>query len=812
MIKNYFKIAIRNLWKNKSYALINIVGLSVAFGSAMLLFLTAHFELSFDDFQENKDRIFKVYFKKISPEKTKFVSNMPAPLKPALATEFNTEIKYSTRIMDSGTQIVQGDKTISESINYVDADFLKMFSFKMLKGNPNTALNDLKSIVLNEEIAQKVFGETDPMGKTITLNFGGKLESFTVTGITEKAPENSTIENEMMIRFENNPNYQDTKERWDSNYHVAYVQLADNIIVDSFEKRIKSFTKKYYEGDINQLLKEGAKPDERNEVLSIRLMPLSEEHFEKREAGNRSIDKSYPIILLIICGLIVLIACINFINLSIARSLNRAKEVGMRKALGALKNQIVGQFWGEALILCIIGFAIGGLLATLMMPSYNAMFRSHLSLQNLLNPEVVILLIISFLAITFIAGAYPAFAVAKFNTIEVLKGKIKMSARSGGLRSSLIITQFCIAILLISCTIVIWKQIDFLRNKPLGFDESQVISIPVGHEVSGDKVLEFMRNKLANQPQILSITGADINVGSGKDGSNMKSVFGFEMDGKSYSTNGLNVDYDYVKTLGIKLVAGREFSRQFPSDKPRNIVINESMAKQLGFNKPTVAAAIGKNIPLGDSLGRTIVGVVKDYHFESLKNKIEAITYFLQNNFGIAYIFVKITPNAPKETMDLLESTYKEIVPKSEFQGSFLDENTNNQYKREERFSQIVMSAAILAILLSCMGLFAIALMVMAQRTKEIGIRKVLGASIPSLVFLLSKEFLILVAIAFIIASPIAYYAMNKWLADFVYHIEIDASAFIMAGGLAVFIALFTISFQSIRAALMNPVKSLKSE
>ena len=252
MLQNYLKIALRNLWKNKSYALINIAGLSVAFGSAMLLFLTAHFELTYDNFHENKDQIFKVYFKIITPEKTKYVSNMPAPLRPALVADFDSEIKYSTRIMDGGTQIVQGNKTIDEGLNYVDADFFKMFSFKMLKGNPNTALNDLKSIVLNEEIAKKVFGETEPMGKTINLNFNGKIESFTVTGITEKAPENSTIENQMMVRFENNPEYQDSKDRWDSQYHLAYVQLANNVVHENFEKKFKAFSQKFNQNFIDK--------------------------------------------------------------------------------------------------------------------------------------------------------------------------------------------------------------------------------------------------------------------------------------------------------------------------------------------------------------------------------------------------------------------------------------------------------------------------------------------------------------------------------------------------------------------------------
>lgn len=813
MIRNYFKIAFRNLWKNKVYALINIVGLSVAFGSAMLLFLTARFELSFDDFQANKEHLYKVFFKLNLADGTRMGTSMPAPLTPALKADFKSEIKHISRIMDSGVQVVQGNKTLDQDLNYVDADFLKMFSFEMLKGNPNTALSDLRSIVINKSTAEKLFGSSEPLGQTINLNFGEKTEGFLVTGVLADAPENSTIESEMMVRFENYPTYQANKEEWNNQNHNLYIQLAENVNQETFEKKLKPFTQKYYKSTIDQIKKEGGKPDERGEVFSIRTFSLLDEHFMKHNGGLLVKDKLYPYMLLIVSILVVLIACINFINLSIARSLERAKEVGMRKALGAVKNQILGQFWGEAFILCIIGFLFGSLLATLTMPTYNSLFRSTISLQSLLNPATALVLVASFLGITLMAGGYPALVVSKFNIIEVLKGKLKVNAKSGGLQNTLIIVQFSIAIMLISSTIIIWNQIDFLRNKPLGFDETQVISIPIGHEVQGTKVLDYMRNKLANQPQIVSITGADINVGRGKDNSMSQSGYGFELEGKTYHTNGLNVDYDYIKTLGLNLATGRDFAREFPSDKSRSIVINETMAKELGFNKPTIAAAIGKNIPLGDSLGRTIVGVVKDYHFESLKNKIASMTFFLQNDFGYSYVFVKIAPNAaPKETMDMLAKVYKEIAPKSEFQGSFLDENTNNQYRKEERFSQIIMSAAVLAIVLSCMGLFAIAIMMIARRTKEIGIRKVLGASIPSLVVLLSKEFLILVGIAILIASPIAYYAMDKWLADFVYRIDIGWQIFALAGCVAVIIALLTVSYQAIRAALMNPVKSLKSE
>ncbi|TAF31758.1 MAG: ABC transporter permease [Cytophagales bacterium] len=804
MLRNYLKIAFRNLWKNKTYASINILGLAVAFASALLLFLTAHFELSFDSFQENKDHIFKVYRKVIGPEKVELGPALPEPFLPSLRADFGAEIKHATRIKDGKAQIVMGDKTIDESVNYVDTDFLKMFSFKMLKGNRNTALNDLRSVVLNQTIAEKVFGNQDPIGKTLNLNLGGQTQGFVVAGVTEKSPDNSTIENAIMLRFESDPEYQGMKGRWEALYHEVYLQLADKVSSTDFEKRLKTFVAKYYAKDISQLKSEGAKPDERGEVISARLLPLLEEHFTEK-IGKQAINKTYPIILLIICGFVLLIACINFINLSIARSLARAKEVGMRKALGALKAQVIGQFWGEALLICLVAFVLGCAVAALAMPQYNALFKSQLSFSYFKNPIVITALLLAFLVITLVAGGYPAWLVARFNTVEVLKGKVKSSSRSGGVRNALIVVQFSIASLLIIGTLVVWNQIQFMRAKPLGFNEAQVVSIPVNGEVAGERMLEMMRNKLANQPAILSLTGADNNLGRGKDGSGYKSVFGFLMNGKNYSTNGLNVDYDYVKTLDMKLLQGRDFSKAYPSDKQNGCIINETMAKQLGFKNP-----IGQQIPLDSN--KTIVGVVADYHFESLKNKIESMTFFLQNDFGIHYIFVKVAPTNTVETMALLEKTVKEISPKSQFLGSFLDENTNNLYRREERIAKIFMSAATLAILLSCLGLFAISLMMMQQRTKEIGIRKVLGATVGSVVLLLSKDFLKLVFVALVIASPVAWYLMDKWLADFAYRTEISWLVFAAAGALAVCIALLTVGFQAIKAALMNPVQSLKTE
>ncbi len=806
MLKNYVKIALRNLWKNKSYAFINLFGLSLAFACAILLFLTAHYELSFDHFHEQKDRIFKAYLKINSSNETEVRSNLPAPLLPALRSDYDSEIVHSTRILGGDSQLLNQGRYMDQNFSYVDPGFLKMFSFKMLKGT-DAALNDPGNVVINQRTAEKIFGNADPMGKTIELVSDGKSEVFVVSGVTENAPDNSSVDNDMLIRFERSGGYQQNKDRWDSDYLSVYVRLADNVDAAVFQNRLKAFSLKYYKSSIEQLIREGARPDESGQVKSLRLLPITDEHFNAAVGGGGSVNIVYPYILLTISVLIVLIACINFINLSIARSFTRAREVGMRKALGAMKLQIINQFWGEAFILCLLSFAAGTLIAVGLMPGFNAMFRGNLQISGLADPVVIAILLSSLLIITFVAGGYPALSVTRFNTVEVLKGKVARSSRSGGVRTGLIIAQFSIAAFLMTCTGIIWQQIRFLRNMPLGFDREHVISIPVGPGLSGSKVLSFMRNEVAGNPDILSLSGADINIGRGKDGSSSKSIFGFEMEGKTYRTHGLSVAHDYVSTLGLQLIAGRDFSREFPSDPGSSIVINETMAKHLGFKDP-----VGRKIPLGDSLGSTIVGVVKDYHFESLKSGIEPITFFLDHEFGIYYIFVKTTANRPAEVMNTLEKAFKKIAPRSEFLPSYLDENTNNQYRKEERMSQIVMSAAILTIILSCMGLFAITIMIISLRTKEIGIRKVLGAGVGSLVFILSREFIVMVFAALLISIPLAWYCMTQWLTDFEYKTPLSVWLFGAVALLTIVIALLTVSFQSVRAALMNPVRSLKND
>ncbi len=804
MIRNYLKIAFRNLWKNKTYLFINLIGLSVAFGISTLLLLTAFGLLTFDQFHEENGAVYRVYQKVIEPQGEQYGNNMPLPMRAALKAEY-PEVKLAARILTGNAQLLKSDKLINEGIIFTDPEYFQVFGYKLLKGDPNTALKDLSNVVLREDIAKNIFGDQDPMGKTLTINHDNKEQSFLVTGILEKGPENTSIDNEILVRIENVSDYNFNKDRWDNVQHALYLKLDEKTSLEAFENRLKPFTAKYYKGNIEQLKKEGAKPDARGEIISTRIMGLADSHFDTKVGGRgQAINKIYPYTLLIVGIVILLIAAINFINLSIAKSFTRAKEVGMRKALGAFKSQIVGQFWGEAFLICVAAFGTGIVLAYVFIPQYNAIFRTTLSLEMLKTPALVGIIFLCFVLITLIAGGYPAWAVTRFNTVEVLKGKIKVSGSSGGIRNMLIIFQFTMSVLLIACTMIVWTQIKYLRSKPLGFNTTQVYSIPIGHEISGKRLLQHFRTRLANQPRILSMTGSDVNLGRGQDGSFSKSVLSFEQNGKSIKTNMRTADYEYVKTLDLKLIDGRDFSETFATDTAGAAVINETMAKQLGVKNP-----IG--VTLNTEEKHKVIGVVRDFHFESLHREIEAVSFFM-NGFPINYIFVKIAPDHTDETIALLKKTYNEVAPKSQFLGSFLDENTNKQYQKEERISQIFFSAATLAIILSCLGLFAIAIMVISQRTKEIGVRKVLGASVMSIMALLSFDFLKMVGVAILIASPAAWWLMNQWLSDFAYRTPIQWWVFALTALIAIAIAFFTVSFQAIRAALTNPTTSLRSE
>ncbi len=808
MLRNYLKIALRNLFKNKVYTTINAVGLSVAFGSCMLLFLTAAHEFGFDAFHENRDRIHRLYFQTNTTRGVEKSSMMPAPLKPALEKEF-PELQYVVRQNGGDCLIRYGDKELSQSIKFTDPDFFRMFSLPLRQGNPQTVLADLSSTVLNEKVARKLFGDENPVGRQVQMKFAGEWQTFTVSGVAEDFPDQSSIQYSVLVRFENNPGYQSSKDRWDNHFHVTYVQLKDNVKVEVFERKLQAFSKKYFAGSIQNLKRDGAVPDERGELMSLRLVSLPDLHFDTEVGGDNvgPVNRTFPVMLVTISFFILLIAGINFVNLTVARSMTRAREVGMRKVLGASRNQIIWQFWGEAFIICLLALIVGGSLAYMVLPEYKASFRFSLSLDLLREPATLVLLLAGFLLVTLLAGGYPAWLMTRYQTVQVLKGKVSTSRRNP-LRNVLVTTQFAIATLLIGCTLVAWQQMGYLRSKPLGFNEQQVVSIPVGKELSGAKALELMRDKLARQPRVLNVTGTYRNFGLGLDHSQVTSVIGFDYKDRSVSSYWIRVDYDFLATMDIPLLAGRDFSPAFPSDSAQSVIINEAMARQLGEKEP-----IGTLLPVDDGKPPLqVIGVMKDFHFQSLHSSINSLTLVLDPDWPVHYILVKVSPDNLPATMDMLRQAWKEVAPKTEFRGSFLDENTNRQYEDEERLSRIFITAAGLAILISCMGLFAMAVLVMAQRTREIGIRKVLGASVGSLISLLSGSFLRLVLVALVLATPVAWYAMHQWLQDFAYKTDIHWWTFAVAGALSLLIALLTVSYQAIRAALANPVESLRSE
>jgi ABC-type antimicrobial peptide transport system permease subunit len=808
MLRNYLTIALRNLAKNKVYASINIVGLSVAFASAFLLFLTAAHEFSYDNFHQNRDRIFRVYFQSNTARGVERTSMMPAPLKPALQKEFG-EIEYVVRHTGSRCQVRYKGKELQENLKFTDPDFFRMFTFPLRSGNPATVLSGLDGVVLNEYLVKKYFGDEDPLGKQVELKFGETWQTFTVTGVAADFPSHSSLQYFVVIRFEHHPDYAHSKDQWDNSFHVTYVQLAERARAAALENKLKAFTRKHFAGTIQNLKRDGAHPDERGELMSIRLLSLRDLHFNTEVGGDNAgpVNRTFPLMLLVISGFVVLIAGINFVNLSVARSMTRAREVGMRKVLGAGRYQIMGQFWGEACLLCLLALLAGGWLGYLALPEYKAAFGFSLSLDLLRSPWVAAALLAGFGVVTLLAGGYPALLMARFRTVQVLKGKVSLDRRNG-LRNVLVTVQFAIATLLIGCTLIAWQQIGYLRSKPLGYNEEQVISIPVGNEVSGNQALQRLRDKLAQQPRILHVTGSYRNFGMGLDNSQVTSIMGFDYKNREVRTHYIRVDYDFLAAMDIPLVAGRDFSRRFPTDTATGVIINESMAKQLGEQNP-----VGVRLPVNDGEPPLeVIGVVKDFHFQSLHSTISPLTLSIQPGWPMYYVLVKVSPDDLPATMETLKRAWAEVAPNTAFNASFLNENDDRQYKGEERLSKIFIAAAGLAIVISCMGLFAMAVLVMAQRTKEIGIRKVLGASVLHLVGLLSGEFLKLVGIAIVVAVPLAWYAMDQWLQNFPYSISIGAGVLALAGGIAVTVALLTVSFRALKAARANPVDSLRSE
>lgn len=804
MLKNYLKMAWRNLVKDKTFTLINVIGLSVAFGVAILLSMAAFYDLSYNNIHENGDRIYQTYVTQQTPKGPKAGTSQAAPFAAALQSEV-PGIDKITRFLEQEALTTYKDKEINLDAVWVDSDFFEMFTFSVLKGTKNNLLEDKSSVVVSESTANKLFGSMEAVGQTINIRIDQNEVPFTVAAVVADNDAQNEVEFDMAIPFENHSGYTDNMENWNAQYHYVYLQLQTEVSPKQFEQNTRSFVDLHYGEGIEDLKRDGAVADADGLFLQLKLLSLKDVHFTSFRKGYAQVSRVVPYLILGVAFLILFIACINFINMSIAKSAQRLKEIGMRKTLGARKKQLFFQFWCESLFVFLASVGIGILLSALFIDDFKTVFRTNISLDMMNSPKIILGFLAMVLLITLVVGGYPALLLSRLGTIQSLKGKLENSG-SNRVRNVLMVVQFGIAILLISGTLVLWSQVNFMRNMDLGFNKEQVLSFPIDGKKNSYEAIQLLRDQLAGNPDILSVTAADNNLGRGKDGSQSTSVWGFDYQGRGVRTNAVTVDYDYLETLGLELVQGRPFDKNYPGDT-QAVIINETMAKELGEADPLNAF-----LPMSDSLRSPIIGVVKDYNFQDISRAIEPLTFFLDRDSGLYYGFVKIAPVNMANSFDAVERAWKKIEPNADFLGSFLDENVDRTFGREKRMATMITSGSIIAIALSCIGLFAMSLLIVAQRTKEIGVRKVLGASVTSVTVLLTKDFLKLVFISFLIASPIAWWFMREWLENYAFKIDLTVWFFVAAGVLAMIIAILTVGSRTVKAALQNPVKSLRME
>jgi putative ABC transport system permease protein len=809
MLKNYLAVAWRNLLKSKLYSFINITGLAIGLASFILIALYVMDELSYDKYNDKADRIYRIN-SDISFGGGDLHLPVTSDMMGQLLKKDYPEIEQYTRIYASdGSKLIKKNKDFIEEdrVANVDSTFFDVFSLPALSGITHTALNDPNTVVISESAAKKYFGTTDVMGKTIEIK-ADKNPFYKITAVIKDIPNDSHFHFDFMFSMKNvDYNWGDLS----SHNFYTYLLLKKGADYKKLERNFDVYIDKYVLPSISGILKiksmdEFKKSGNRLEYTMIPLMKIhlySDRSFELSPGGNIQ----YIYIFSAVAIFILLIACINFMNLTTARSASRAKEVGIRKVLGTERKYLIFQFLTESTLMAVLSFILAILIAYLVLPMFNNIADKSMKLSALFSPVILPVLILLPLTVGLLAGSYPAFFLSAFRPIEVLKGKLKLGSNSAGLRSVLVVFQFSTSIILIVGTLVIYKQLSFIQSKDLGYNKDQVLTIENTFTL-GDKAKVF-KNSVIQMTGVQSGTLSSylpVSNSSRSDNTFFKSPTFDQKDG--IDMQNWRIDYDYFKTLGMHIIKGRAFSLDFGGDSSA-VIINETTAGLLGFADP-----VGKKIyKIGDDnkpVAFTIIGVVKNFNFESLKQGIGPLSFFIGGRNGMASFKVHTTDITG--LVKKIEHLWKEMNPGMPFQYSFLDDSFNEMYKSEMRVGKIALIFSTLAILIACLGLFGLATFISEQRTKEIGIRKVLGASVEGIVRLLSKDFLKLVGISFVIAAPLSWWIMNSWLKDFAYRIPLEWWIIGLAGFIALLIALTTVSFQAIKAAVANPVSSLRSE
>jgi len=800
MLRNYFRIAWRNLWKNRTFTILNLGGLTISLAACLIIFLWASDEINYDKAAANGDRVFRaalILKVKDQPDKSFAVT---APQLAGVMKKDIPEVEKSIRIIPSKVLVTQHDNGFyPKQFIFADPDFFAVFGYKLIKGNPNTVLADMHSAVVTESMAKQLFGDEDPIGKTISFS---DTCIATVTGVAADLPDNTHFHFEIVCSFKyfeslvGGPN--NLGGWWNDSYYT-YVLLKDAKSKDVVDAKIAHIIDKYnHEGNVKAGL------DGIHYLQPLRDIHL---HSNLRSELNPNGSLSSLRIFIGIAIFLLVVACINYINLSTATSLKRAREIGMRKVVGAEWIQLVSQFLSESVLTAFIALLLALGLAQLVLPAFNTIAQTQISFSGHITWQFVGALTIFIIVIGIISGMYPALFLSRVKPANAFKNTSEKSKALLPFRKVLVVFQFTLSILLIVATIIAVQQLNYMRSQNIGLDKDQVVAIPVRNYAAQLQLVPLIK-ELEKKSGVISVTGS-----SATPGENLANIVVLPegvADDKMQTMSTLVLDFDFINTYKLNIASGRAFSKDFGEDSSA-FMLNETAVKDLGW---TNTNAIGKNFNWGLGKKGKVIGVVRDFHFNSLQSKIPAIVmHVLPVRVGwYGFISVRLKTQNASEVLNALQEGWKTILPSFPFEYYFVDEDYDKQYKNERRLSSLAVVFSALTIFISCLGLFGLVLIAVSRRTKEIGIRKVLGASVGGIATLISKDFLKLVALAILIAIPAGWWLMNEWVNDFPYHTQIHGWVFVAAAVIAVLIAIATISLHAISAALANPVKSLRSE
>lgn len=800
MLKSYFKIAFRNISRNKVYSFINIFGLSIGLACAMLIILYVKDEVSYDRFLANSNTIYRVVAESVNEKDPSKNGSNPwtGLLQGPRFTANIPDLKSYVRIQSSRVDIRKATDVTSHEALRVDSSFFQIFSFPLLKGDRVNCLKSPRSLVLSQDEAIKQFGTVDAVGKIIMIKNDSVFEPWTVSAVAKRCPQNSSVKFEILLPFKSKPEDEQNSESWFSVFLNTFVTLPANADVKAVEAKIQRF----YEAD-SKLAQQAmiSKFGPQDWKTRYYLQPITDMHLSERWAsGNGLSDASNPMYAYILSGIalfILLIACINFVNLTVARSVKRAREIGIRKVVGGDRAQLIRQFLGESFILCLIAFVLAVGIVQLVLPVFNELSNKALALSYLFDIKLIGGYLVLFIITSLLAGFYPAIVLSGYQPVQTLYSRFTLGTKNY-LQKGLVVFQFSLASILIIVTLTIYSQFNYLVNFDLGYDDSNLITLnkwPIKRNETS-----FVKNEFLKDPNIVSVSFKN----GGRWGTIAK-VNGDSTMQFDYET----IDNAYLPILKIPIVKGRNFSPDYPSDSTHSVLVNEAFVKQAGWKNPLGEIV---NFFYNNNEKYSVVGIVKDHHSQALNEKIKPALYTMKPANDYSMIWIKIKPGTQTSSLKSIESTFKRVFPLSPYSYTFKDDANRKRLEAENKWKQILLFGAVLTILISCVGLFGLSVLSAEKRTKEIGIRKVLGASVGSIVGILSKDFLKLVAIALITAIPLAWFTGNKWLENYPYRISVGWSLFAIAGIAVVLIALVTVSFQALKAALANPIKSLRSE